>query len=57
MNDLCYGATYVPAKKSIQMQQTDHIILVARDVSSNEEETETENIICTLYMTLQYPSI
>ena len=57
MNDLCYGATYVPAKIAIQMQQTDHIVPVVWDGSSNEEENKTENIICTLYMTPQYPAI
>ena len=44
MNDLCYNATYVSAKKAIQMQQTDHIIPVAWDGSSNEEENEIHYI-------------
>ena len=39
------------------MQQTDHVVPVVCHGSSNEEENETENVICTLYMTPQYPSV
>ena len=56
MNNICHGATYVSAKKAIQMQQIHHIIPVVWDGSSKEEENDAENIICTLYMTPQYPS-
>ena len=39
------------------MQQSYHIVPVVWDGSSNEEENERENVICTLFMTPQYPSI
>ena len=51
MNDLCYNATYVPTKKAVRMQQSDHVIPIVWDGSSNKEENETENIICILCMT------
>ena len=35
-------------RKAIQMQQTDHIVLLVWDGSPNEEEKETENFICIL---------
>ena len=56
LNDLCYNAKYISAKKDILIQQTDDIVPVVCDGSLNEEENETVNIIHTSYMTSQYPS-
>ena len=39
------------------MQQTEHIVPVVWDGISNYEENETENVICSLSMTCQYPTI
>ena len=44
-NDLCYGATFVPSKQAIEMQQIENFVSVKWDDISNENISDTDPIV------------